>query len=143
LIREIKRRGEALSPDHVPDVYLAKYYNPFPTSWPSSGCPDIHPTLGRGIDSDEMDWLIAALGEVNGNIQEVADESEFSGMTIQTVNLGNVMNGHRWCSSDPYVYGVSIRLSDGSSPAPFHPTPEGQEAIYAKFKTCMNGGSCT
>ena len=40
---------------------------------------------------------------------------------------------HRWCSDDPWAYGLSIfQLSDPASltsQAPFHPTPRGQRAI--------------
>ena len=42
---------------------------------------------------------------------------------------------HRWCSDDPWAYGLSIiRLSDPASlesQAPFHPTPAGQRRIAA------------
>lgn len=46
------------------------------------------------------------------------------------------MSGHTFCTTDPWVYGPSIDYPDGSHwgvqpyPAPMHPTPEGQLAIY-------------
>jgi hypothetical protein len=40
---------------------------------------------------------------------------------------------HRWCTNDPWAYGLSIyKVSEPSSfysLAPFHPTPAGQRAI--------------
>jgi len=40
---------------------------------------------------------------------------------------------HRWCTSDPWAYGLSIYSvfdpSSFKSQAPFHPTPEGQASI--------------
>jgi len=150
VLREIKRRGEVPNPDHVPDVYVAKYYNPFPTSYPSSSCADLSPTVGSGVNSTEMSWLVNRLADVNDNIEDVTGESEFSTMNIHIVDLSGVMNSHRWCSSDSWVYGPSLRVtwsggvpSDNENPAPFHPTIDGQRAIYGKFKTCMNGGSCS
>jgi hypothetical protein len=141
VLREIKRRGEAPNPDKVPDVYLTKYYDPFPATY--TQCPDTVPVgeVGVGITSGEMSWLRAGLSDLNANIQAVADETEFSGMTIRVVDLDDVMEGHRWCSNSPWVYGASIAATSPFNKAPFHPTPAGQEAIANRFLACINNSS--
>jgi lysophospholipase L1-like esterase len=141
VLREIKRRGEAVNPDKVPDVYLTKYYDPFPASY--TQCPDTVPDglVADGITSGEMSWLRTALSDLNEAIQDVADDSEFSGMNPRVVDLASVMDGHRWCSADPWVYGPSILNTDLLNKAVFHPTPAGQAAIRNEFLACINNSS--
>ena len=56
-----------------------------------------------------------------------------------------IMEGHKFCSTDPWVYGPSIVVpavaggSDGGdNPAPFHPTPAGQQAIADRVLTALS-----
>jgi hypothetical protein len=50
---------------------------------------------------------------------------------------------HRWCSKDPWAYGLSIlhvyEPSSFDSQAPFHPTPEGQASIAAIVLRAVRG----
>ncbi len=52
---------------------------------------------------------------------------------------------HAWCTKDPWAYGPSIdypvvggSVLPGTNPAPFHPTPEGQDAIYQAVNAILN-----
>ena len=63
-------------------------------------------------------------------------------LDVSLVNISGVMDDHWFCTSDPWVYGVSIDFpSTGqiSNPAPFHPTPEGQAAIAADVESKLAG----
>lgn len=44
-------------------------------------------------------------------------------------DISNVMQGHEYCTDDPWTYGLSVLLLNDDSQAPFHPTPAGQAAI--------------
>jgi PKD repeat protein len=72
-----------------------------------------------------MSYLRNGLRKLNDGIRSVA--SEFPNVVV--VPPADGFKQHRWCAADPWVYGPSIRTSDTSSPAPFHPTPDGQQAL--------------
>ena len=55
-----------------------------------------------------------------------------SGVSI--ADISGVMQGHEYCTSDPWSYGLSVLLHNDDSLAPFHPTPNGQAAIAAVVK---------
>ncbi len=50
-------------------------------------------------------------------------------MTV--VDISGAVQGHEFCTSDPWTYGLSVLLENDDSQAPFHPTPKGQAAIAA------------
>ncbi len=58
--------------------------------------------------------------------------SGLSGVTV--ADISNVVQGHEYCTDDPWTYGLSVLLLNDASQAPFHPTPEGQAAIAAVLK---------
>jgi hypothetical protein len=136
-------------------VVLVDYYNPYgsATSF-NSNCIDegngIEPIAG--ITSTEMTWIIDGLGNLDHNIQQEAQAArtnlnvkfvDLSGDTTQYDFTGSggtdVMHDHDFCLSDPYAYGPSIDYpwwlngNGQDSPAPMHPTPEGQRAIYQEI----------
>jgi lysophospholipase L1-like esterase len=138
VLTEIQNRG--IEDGHIPLVVVTTYYNPFPSSY-NAECPDLviaeHEGVGFDLSSGEMGWLTSKLGELNQNIIKVA--SMFSNVAI--VPLEDVMEGHGFCSSDPWIYGVSLRIGLtpsphlNESPAPFHPTAVGQEKIAERIET--------
>ncbi len=115
----------------MPTVYLATYYDPFPQ--PYAKCADTTPTGGRGLQRQEVVFLRESLHTLNEQIRRVASEFDF----VELVDLEAAMNGHRWCSADPWVFGPSLVLTDfpanRDSPAPFHSTVEGHGAVSALF----------
>jgi hypothetical protein len=127
-------------------VLVTDYYSPFDTS--NMSCADYQWGGVQLLKPDEVTWLQNGLNQINSNIN--ADVTQALGvdtsLTVSLVDLsGNyggtdVMSGHKWCSADPWVYGTSIDygIPPGSNPAPFHPTPEGQNAIYQAVNAVLN-----
>jgi PKD repeat protein len=128
VLEEIHRRGVA--DGRVPLVVATGYYSPFPSYDPS--CVDLNfrvgPLLGAFhfvLDDAEMQFLKKGEQRLNANIAKVATAEK-----VFVLSTDGLFKGHRWCSTEPWVYGPSIEsLLHHDSNAPFHPTPEGQEAI--------------
>jgi PKD repeat protein/lysophospholipase L1-like esterase len=142
VVEEIHRRGVA--DGKVPLLVLTEYYNPFPAyDW---HCVDINDNALEWISNDDMKFVIKGLERLNHNIATVAARNH-----LVVLNTDHLLEKHRFCSSQgPWVYGPSIELDNLPhihSPAPFHPTPEGQQAIgdaLAKLvsdKLPVNAGS--
>ena len=61
--------------------------------------------------------------------------AEVSGLNEVTIaDMSNVVQGHEYCTGDPWAYGLSVLLLNDDSLAPFHPTPSGQAAYAAVLK---------
>ncbi|MGH9024949.1 MAG: hypothetical protein ACRDWD_02355, partial [Acidimicrobiia bacterium] len=107
----------------VPDVIFTTYHDPLPTAESDISfldCPDAL-TLYR----DQLDYLHELLARMSSIITE-----SVAGIDgVMVANIDNVLDGHEFCTRDPWAYGPSILLDDPDSPAPFHPTPDGQRAI--------------
>lgn len=103
LFRDIERRSGG-SP---PEVIITGYYNPL-----SSRCSDIEPRL----TTDEITWLGAQTERLNQLLENSSAQLDF--VTFAPIDF----SGHDICSDDPWVQSLD-------DPAPFHPTPEGQQAI--------------
>jgi PKD repeat protein len=132
VLNQIKLRGVA--DGKLPLVALTEYYSPFPNTYPThSSCIDISPDAGLGytLTDAEMQYLQWGLLNLNATIDDVA--ATFPNVVIVPAPVSFAQ--HRWCSSDPWVYGPSIdhpsltSPTGNGNPAPFHPTPEGQNAI--------------
>jgi lysophospholipase L1-like esterase len=126
VLDEIKRRA----PDgKVPLTVLTQYIDPFPAQW-TDKCPDLDiPVPGLGLSKKEIDFLRGGLHRLNDNIRAVA---ESRGAFV--VAPSSLFANHVFCTSDPWVFGPSIRTnnllgSDRSSTAPFHPTAAGQAEL--------------
>jgi hypothetical protein len=131
-------------------VLVTGYYDPYPASVTSS-CVDTGAGIlqgtwpGVGLKDGEMAWIKNGLLELNGNIStEVAyAQSNMTSLDVSYVSLANAMAGHEYCTADPWVYGPSIdypplgSTTPGHSPAPFHPTPAGQNKIYSLIKAAL------
>jgi lysophospholipase L1-like esterase len=112
----------------APRILFTNYADPLPN--PKVECPDT-----SYLYDDQTQYLKQLLAQMNGIIT-----STVRGFNDKTVGVADISKAyqpadvdHRWCSNDPWVYGLSIyKFTDPSSfysQAPFHPTPSGQEAI--------------
>jgi len=128
----------AAAPEAPPLIVFTDYMNPFPAQ---GQCPDTSP-----LTTDQIKFLSMELGVLNGDIKADVTAVETGHPNVGFAEISNVLAGHTWCSTDPWDYGLSIYtpsairnailygLSRGHfgqplSPAPFHPTPAGQQAI--------------
>jgi len=111
-----------------PKIVFTTYANPFPD--PGTKCNDVN-----YLYPEQITYLSSLVDQMNATILQ----------SIPTLGSGNVAvadisnvyrtggQDHLWCSSDPWAYGLSIysvyHPSSFNSLAPFHPTPQGQQAI--------------
>jgi lysophospholipase L1-like esterase len=127
----INQRGAA--DHHVPKVVFTNYFDPFPTG--TTSCPD-----SALLAPAQVSYLSSLLERLNGDIVRAITGLHLANVGV--VNLSSAFDGHRWCSSDPWDYGLSIiSLSNPSSllsQAPFHPTPRGQQQIASLVKPVVN-----
>ena len=131
LARWITHRGRA---DHkVPKVVFTNYFDPFPAG--TTSCPDT-----ALLDSAQVQYLSTLLGMLNRDIVQTITGLHLANVSV--VDLSSAFDGHRWCSSDPWDYGLSIinPLDPSSllSQAPFHPTPRGQRKIASLVEPAVN-----
>ena len=80
------------------------------------------------------------------NIQDAVTyaQQNFTFINVTYVKLDDIMVLHGFCSTDPWVYGPSVDFPASvpyppfveipDYPAPFHPTVEGQKAIYQEIR---------
>lgn len=125
MVMAIQERGR--DPDHgdgkVPEIVFTTYHRPLPQGL-DGDCWDVWPLSGA-----EQSYLDSLQGVLQTTLEGAVGDMD--GVTI--ADISKTMDGHRWCSEDPWVYGLSVYWTDGAtdSQAPFHPTPEGQKAIAA------------
>lgn len=132
-------------------VLVTDYYNPFDTS--NMSCIDYRVKGIQLLQLDEVNWLQAGLNILNQNIHDDVTNAASAdpNLTVALVDLSrqfggpDIMAGHKWCSSSPWAYGGSIDYPDyilhpngPLNPAPFHPTSEGQFAIYQQALAVLN-----
>jgi PKD repeat protein len=126
VLDEIQRRGTA--DGRVPLTIVTDYYSPFPRY--DVNCPDLQGSvwgIDYGVDNSRMQFLIKAEERLNHNIASVAARKH-----VLVLPTSPLFAKHKFCSSmGPWVYGPSIdaTVPPGHNPAPFHPTPDGQQAI--------------
>jgi YVTN family beta-propeller protein len=130
---------DALAPGPPPTIVFTDYMNPFPAH---GTCPDT-----AFLSTGQINFLSDALNTLDNDIQSDVEALEANHPNVGFADIRNVLAGHTWCSSAPWDYGLSIdttpsalwnlllyKLTGGregqpASPAPFHPTPDGQQAI--------------
>jgi hypothetical protein len=118
LVKAIQARGEQAG--KVPHIVFTTYHNPLPGPDESDDCLDL-----GDLERDEIDYLISLMDTLQNTL--VAAVSGLDGVTV--ADISGSMNGHKFCSSDPWTYGLSVLLLDSASQAPFHPTAAGQASI--------------
>ncbi len=128
LVDWIEKRAEAHDVP-VPKIVFTNYADPLPGN-PNADCPDVHLLYGN-----QVEYLDKLLGQMNQMIESTVKGLGKDNVAIADISRAYTPGGtdHRWCSDDPWAYGLSIySFSDRSSfnsKAPFHPTPAGQKAI--------------
>jgi alpha-tubulin suppressor-like RCC1 family protein len=144
-LTELNRRAGLDNPGQQLRVVVTDYYNPFGNTFNSS-CIDTGNGINvPGITSAEQTWIVNGLNSLDQNIYDEIQyvQSNDPNLNISLVDLTglfqggqDIMAGHTFCSADPWVYGPSIDYPHWGNPvkpdypAPMHPTPEGQLAIY-------------
>jgi lysophospholipase L1-like esterase len=131
LVRWIDQRGQA---DHrVPKVVFTTYYDPFPTD--GTSCPDT-----ELLAAPQISFLADSLRSFNRTILRTIGGLHLPNVTA--VDISPAFDGHRWCSAQPWIYGLSIfKITDPLSllsQAPFHPTPAGQRAIASLIEPVVD-----
>lgn len=106
---------QARSGNRPPTTVITGYYNPI-----SPACT----TATTRITAAEIAWLEAVTNALNQTIQGVA--ASYSFVRFAPVDF----SGHDICSSSSWVQGLN-------SPAPFHPTVEGQQVIARSVLTAL------
>jgi lysophospholipase L1-like esterase len=112
----------------APKILFTNYANPLPNA--KVECPDT-----SYLYDEQVQYLGTLLAQMNGII-----ESTINGLNDKNVAVADISKAyqpadvdHRWCSNAPWAYGLSIfHFTDPLSfysQAPFHPTPDGQDAI--------------
>lgn len=116
-------------------VLVTNYYDPMNPN--NDTCRDYQVAGIMLLSGSELAWLENGLTNLNANIAAEVRQAQASDthLSVSIVDLSNIMSGHQWCSSTPWVYGPSIDYNvSHDNPAPYHPTPAGQRAIYMAVK---------
>jgi hypothetical protein len=129
LVAAIQARGRAAG--RVPKVVFTTYDDPLPTG--SIRCPDV-----ALLDPTQVAYLRVLVSTLDARIRTTVNGLHAPGVAVantSTATVGPNGSTHRWCSSQPWAYGLSIfTVTDPrsiTSPAPFHPTPDGQRRYAA------------
>lgn len=112
----IMAKVHTLSDGTPPQVIVTGYYNPISTT----PCTDTN-----GITAQEAAWLSERVDRLNSAISGTV--ANYSYTQFAPVDF----TGHELCSDDSWVQGPS-------SPRPFHPTAEGQQAIASSVRSYYN-----
>ena len=126
LVAAIKDRG--MRAGKVPRIIFTTYHQPLPSAAQSDECLDL-----GDLERDEIDYLITLENALKSTL--LAAVGGLEGVTV--ADISNIVEGHEYCTSDPWTYGLSVLLLNEDSLAPFHPTPQGQAAIAAVVKQSL------
>jgi hypothetical protein len=128
LAKDITNRGKDSDTGIIPKIVFNDYFTPFPTA--GTTCPD----TGQMYPA-QLSYLNSLDEQLDRTVKSGVTRAEFSLPNVGYAELLNAFAGHQWCSDDPYAYGLSIEVTDQINhpgqinPSPFHPTPDGQQAI--------------
>jgi lysophospholipase L1-like esterase len=112
----------------APKIVFTNYANPLPAA--GVKCNDT-----SYLYPDQVQYLASLLAQMNGIIESAIKALNDKNVAMADISKAYQVAGvdHRWCSDDPWAYGLSIyHFTDPDSfysQAPFHPTPDGQESI--------------
>jgi len=125
IVAAIKARGAQAG--KVPRIIFTTYHQPLPGKSQSIECADL-----LDLARDEIDYMISLENTLKQTLIDAV--SGIAGVSV--ADISGVMQGHEFCTDDPWTYGLSVLLIEGmkDSLAPFHPTPKGQAAIAAVLK---------
>jgi lysophospholipase L1-like esterase len=129
LVQAIQARGR--TDGRIPKIVFTTYHDPLPTG--STRCPDV-----ALLEPAQVSYLHTLVAELNQEIVTTIKGRSVPGVAL--ADTSNAMVGpdgknHRWCSAQPWAYGLSVFKSTNpltvTSQAPFHPTPDGQRRYAA------------
>jgi lysophospholipase L1-like esterase len=112
----------------VPNIVFTNYANPLPDQ--GVKCNDTY-----YLYPEQVQYLEGLLQQMNAMIEKTIEGLGKKNVAVADISKAYQPQGvdHRWCSDDPWAYGLSIfdvwHPSSFDSKAPFHPTPAGQAAI--------------
>ncbi len=129
LVSWIEARAKKNAPnDAPPKIVFTTYADPLPAK--GAKCPDV-----SYLYPEQVQYLESLVGRMNQVIRSTILSLKKKNVGVADIQRAYQPAGidHRWCTDDPWAYGLSIiKLSDPAtleSQAPFHPTPEGQASI--------------
>ena len=129
LLSWIDARAHDKSPGgQLPKVVFTTYANPFPDSGVT--CNDIN-----YLYPEQAAYLSSLVTQMNQLIMSSIPTLGSDNVAVADISKAYQPTGedHRWCTSDPWAYGLSIysvyHPTSFKSQAPFHPTPRGQQRI--------------
>ena len=123
LVAAIKARGAQAG--KIPRIIFTTYHQPLPGPSQSDECLDL-----GDLSRDEINYLITLESTLNATL--IAAVGGMDGVSV--ADISGVVQGHEFCTSDPWTYGISLLRYNDASLAPFHPIPQGQAAIAAVLK---------
>lgn len=129
LVRWIEARARAHRVP-APKIVFTTYANPLPPNGGPAGCADV-----SQLYRQQVQYLSSLVGQLNQLITSTVQGLNDPHVAVADISRAYTpgRSNHRWCTSDPWSYGLSIYsvLSPSSfeSQAPFHPTPRGQASI--------------
>lgn len=130
LVTAIRARGQRAG--KVPRIVFTTYQNPLPAPDQSIECLDLgdltraETNYTRSLIETLQDTLIDAVSDLPG---------------VTVADISHALDGHQFCTSDPWSYGLTVLALDTASNAPFHPTPDGQKAIAAIVESTLRGAT--
>lgn len=140
------------------EIVFTDYADPFPRN--DEPCADTGGALG--LTKAQISFLRHGLDTLDGDIRLTVDA--LHDPYVGFVDIERALDDHTWCTADPWAYGLSLYtlhgvgqsilyhlsrklFGEGLTPAPFHPTPEGQQKIanlvVARVKTLLGDSTPT
>jgi len=129
LVKWIEERAKA-DGTPTPKIVFTDYASPLPPDGGPSNCPD-----ENWLYQSQVAYLSTLVGQLNQTLTQTINGLNDPNVAVADISGAYTPTGenHRWCTSDPWAYGLSIYSvyspSSFDSQAPFHPTPEGQASI--------------
>jgi lysophospholipase L1-like esterase len=130
LVTAIRARGQRAG--QVPRVVFTTYHNPLPGPDQSIECLDL-----GDLTRAEINYTRTLIGTLNDLLKDTV--AGLPGVSV--ADISHSLDGHEFCTDDPWTYGLTVLALDTSSNAPFHPTPAGQQAIAAIVEATLRGAN--
>ena len=128
LVTAIRARGQRAG--KVPRIVFTTYHNPLPTPEQSIECLDL-----GDLTRAEINYTRTLIATLQDTLVDAV--SGLPGVTV--ADISHALDGHQFCTSDPWTYGLTVLALDTSSNAPFHPTAAGQQAIATIVEATLRG----
>lgn len=130
LVTAIRARGQRAG--KVPRIVFTTYHNPLPGPSQSIECLDL-----GDLTRAEINYTRTLIGTLNDLLKDTV--AGLPGVSV--ADISHSLDGHEFCTDDPWTYGLTVLALNTSSNAPFHPTPAGQQAIAAIVEATLRGAN--